>query len=121
LIDVEMPDKTTINVAAVPTMTIRDFKNIIEDRTGVPNSRQRVFLMDIDDDELRDTVPMSMLNTEPGKGLKLRYPEIQVRPPPGNGTPFVLYIDPDDDTNDTNHYGYTRQRPPLVLKWRGCS
>jgi hypothetical protein len=101
LIDVEMPDKKTVKVPVLPTMTIGDFKNEIEDRTGVPSTRQRIFLMDNDGDELRNTEAMSMLNIEPEKGLELRYPEIQVRPPQGSLSPFFLSIDPHDDPIDT--------------------
>jgi Ubiquitin family len=72
LIDVEMPDKTTINVAAVPTMTIDDIKAAIEDKTGAPKANQRLFFLDNENDELHNMGPASKAGIKPGAALEVR-------------------------------------------------
>lgn len=99
LIDVVLPDQTKVKVPVLPGMTFGDLKNTVKEKTGIPNSKQRLFFMDKEDEELGDTLPLATFDITPAASLGLKYPEIQVRDPKGRS--FALTIDPHDSPDTT--------------------
>jgi len=99
-IEVELPDRTRIVLSVLPTQKIGEIKEIIEDKTGVEKSDQRVFFFDNADEEIDDDLPLTKTKMQPGTCLKIRTPEskepenITIKDPTGRMFQFV--IDPNE-------------------------
>jgi hypothetical protein len=101
-IDVELPGVGKIKLAILPTMTIDDIKDLIEEKAGIPKSGQRLFYLDGDDDnkELDGDLPLSKTKIKHGATLEMRPPEIKVKVKRPDGRSFFVVIDPDDTIAD---------------------
>ena len=96
-----------------PTGTIGDIKDVLEDETGIPKSRQQVFLPS-SDKPLKNSDRISKTNIKPGAKLEMReIPEIEVTAP--NGRTFFLVVDPDADPRKKHEDGRFRLKPSNTL------
>ena len=93
---VKMPDGTKVSVSVMPTQTIADVKDTIEQITGTPMDPLRLVLAG-QDKELDENSPISEYNIVDTDILQVRSPdgssEIKVNLPEGRS--FNLVIDPD--------------------------
>ena len=124
-VDVMLPDKSKVKVPLLPKMNINDVKDFIEEMTGTPKTKQRIFFFDSEGNELDDTKPLEKAGIEPDSVLEMRYlpPEeekITVRMPDGRS--FFFDFDPDADLKDdvkkkiSKKFGVPiRNLPPLRL------
>ena len=83
-----------VKLAILPTHTIGDIKEIVEEKTGVPRARQRCFFLDADGNELDDATPLAKTKIAHGSKIEMRSPEVEVKLPDGRS--FFVVIDPDD-------------------------
>ena len=94
----ESNGKVVAQIDLLPTMTINDMKDVIEEKTGMPKTQQRVFFFDENGNEMDNNTPVYKTGIKEGSALEVRPPEeskISIRMPDGRS--FVLVIDPDDD------------------------
>ena len=98
-IDIELPNKEKISLSATPNLTFEDIKDVVEEKTGVPKSRQRLFHMD---NELDDKMPIQksrvLASSSPIKMVPEEEPEVEIKMPNGKKRPF--YFDPEETVGD---------------------
>lgn len=99
VVEIVTPNGKKIHLPILPTMTVENLKDVIEEKSSIPKSRQRLFFLDNETEELDNTAPLSTFVVTPGKVLTLKYPEIHARDM--NGRTFTLIIDPDDHPSTT--------------------
>ncbi|KAG7342661.1 ubiquitin family protein [Nitzschia inconspicua] len=93
-IKVEMPDGSKISLTVIPTQTIADIKDMIEQITGLPMDSLCIFLKSRTEN-LADDEPVSRFDFDNSTILEVRSPdgspEVEVQLPDGNS--FHLVID----------------------------
>ena len=100
-IDIELPNREKISLLTSPKLTFDDVKDVIEEKTGIPKARQRLFYMD---NELDDEVPVqkSRLSRQPPFGQPIKMvplpPEVKVKLPNGKKRTFIF--DPEETVGD---------------------
>ena len=57
-VEVTLPDKSKITLPLLPTTKFSDIKDEIEEKNGVPRSRQRFFFLDDESNEPDDDLPV---------------------------------------------------------------
>jgi hypothetical protein len=101
-IEVALPDTPKkIKLSLLPKMTIEDLKDVIEDKTGTPKAKQRIFFFDSEGNELDNNTPMKKAGIGQGSVLEVRPdpPEsFEVKTPDGRS--FFFDFDPNNDTFD---------------------
>jgi hypothetical protein len=121
-VQVTMPDKTKVDLIIFPTMTVADAKQLIEEKTGIPRSMQRIFFLDDEGIPLDDKVLLSKAPIEHGTALEIRLPEEREIKLRCQGRDFILVVDPMADTIDdlkrkaAARLGFAvKELPPLFL------
>jgi hypothetical protein len=72
-IEVVLPDKQTkVKLCVLPNMTIEDLKDVVEEKTGTPKAKQRIFFFDNEGNELDDSTPMKKTGIGQGSVLEVR-------------------------------------------------
>ncbi|MGK3761952.1 MAG: hypothetical protein ACI8RD_014270, partial [Bacillariaceae sp.] len=67
------PDKQTkVKLCVLPNMTIEDLKDVVEEKTGTPKAKQRIFFFDNEGNELDDSTPMKKTGIGQGSVLEVR-------------------------------------------------
>ena len=102
-IDIIFPDKSKVKLHVIPKMTMNDLNDTIEERTGTPETEQRVFFVDSEGNKIDDTIRMTKAGIEPGSvsETSTSAPEdekVTVRFP--DGTSLYLDFDPECETKD---------------------
>jgi len=99
--EIELPNGRRVKLATLPIQSIGEIKDIVEEKTGVKRSNQRMFHFDNADEELDDDDMLMKARMQPGEPLKIfsrvesKEPgEINIKDP--SGRLFQLVIDPDD-------------------------
>ena len=104
-IEVELPNNTRIKLATLPMQTIGEIKDIVEAKTGVQRSNQRVFYFDDVDEEMEDDDMLIKANIQPGTPLKI-FPPIEMKEPKKikirdpSGRIFQFAIEPEESVRD---------------------
>lgn len=121
-VEVNMPDKTKIDLVVFPTMSVADAKQEIEERTGIPKAMQRIFYLDDEGMPLDDGVLLSKTGIDHGTVLEIRPPEVKEITLTCHDRNFVLVVDPLADTMDdlrrmaAAKLGFSaKELPPLFL------
>jgi ubiquitin C len=68
-IDIAVPGLGKVHLPILPTLTVEDLKEQIEEETGIPKSKMRIFYMD---NELEDEQPLDKLNLKHGALFKMK-------------------------------------------------
>ncbi|KAL3913645.1 MAG: hypothetical protein SGARI_000553, partial [Bacillariaceae sp.] len=92
------PRKIPVNFD--PGMTLDDLDDAIENKTGVPKNKSRVFHLDDEGNELPPHTPVRKAGIRPGAVLDMVPTEEEITVHPPNGRNFVLVVDPTNDTPD---------------------
>ncbi|KAG7371765.1 ubiquitin family protein [Nitzschia inconspicua] len=101
VIKVEMPDGSKLSLTVIPTQTIADIKDMIEQITGLPMDSLCIFLKSRMEN-LADDEPVSRFDFDNSTILEVRSPdgspEVEVQLPDGNS--FHLVIDPEKSLSE---------------------
>lgn len=102
-IEVELPNKDRIQLTTLPTQTIGDIKDVVEEKTGLKRPDQRIFYFDDAGEEIDDDT--MLMNAPPGTPLKICSPtdteepkEITIKDP--SGRVFHFIIDPEETVGE---------------------
>lgn len=96
-IEVELPDRRRVVLSTLPTKTIGEIKDIVEEKTGLKKSDQRLFFFDNAGEEIGDDVPVKKVKIPAGTPLKIlqrKEPkEVTIKDPTGRMFEFTIYPD----------------------------
>ncbi|OEU13070.1 hypothetical protein FRACYDRAFT_165713, partial [Fragilariopsis cylindrus CCMP1102] len=72
-IEVSLPHTTKkIKLSVLPKMTVEDLKDVVEEKTGTPKAKQRIFFLDSEGNELDDSTPMKKTGIGQGSVLEVQ-------------------------------------------------
>ena len=94
---VDFPEIGKTKLSFLPKHTFEDIKDIIEAKTGIPKSQQRLFFMD-EKKELDDDLELSKTKIKNGDALQLKLPKLRVKT--ADGRKFVFDMEPDESVRD---------------------
>jgi len=104
-IEVELPGGDKIIVSTIPMRTIGEIKKVIEEKTGINRSDQRIFFLDDDDQEIDDELTLSEAKVKTHTPLKVlssterKEPrEIEIKDL--SGRTFKVFLDPDESVRE---------------------
>ena len=93
-----LPDGKRQQLSVMPTKTMGEIKDVIEEKTGIPKAQQRIFFLDM---ELDDDRPFSKTKLKHGAVLKMNVePDNLVTFKTRDGRTFILDIEPTDTVKD---------------------
>ena len=94
-IEIELPEGGKTRIGFLPTHTIEDIKDMIEEKTGIPKRGQRLFFLDNDEELSNDELPISEAPQiiQHDTQMKLRPPKVKVKGPGGKSRVFPVLFD----------------------------
>ena len=99
-IEVSLPHTTKkIKLSVLPKMTVEDLKDVVEEKTGTPKAKQRIFFLDSEGNELDDSTPMKKTGIGQGSVLEVRPLESEPKEitiKDSTGRIFKFFIDSDE-------------------------
>jgi len=97
IVDVELPDRSKVQLAVLPTMNVADVKEEVYNETRGVLVRSRLFFLDGEEEDLPDEVTLHKMGIPlHGKTLKIGPSEVDLQVRDSLGRTFVITILPEE-------------------------